>query len=336
MAALIAVPVTVALAAVQVAAWTVLVRQSIPFTRVGLNYDAVLGRREYWRLATAPLAHFDAVHCLVDLWALWQFGGAQERARGSASYLFITGVLALASQGIELALYHALIKRCRLRAYRALFSLGYSAVLIAWVTLAAAVEPVDAERWRLPLGLSIAPALAPLVSVLMVQVLVKRSSLVGHVAGLLAGLLVFLVDSFFLGGTLGPGELISADGVHAGGGHAAAGSPGGGGTYWYACLALLLCVHFLRIPVRARARARAPPTGVGEEGGNEEVGGFIPVVWIAPDRMVHLDRGGDPARATAATNPLQRIRALWEAFELARRQRRQRPPPAAAPPDPPS
>ena len=350
MTVLATVPVTVALAAAQVAVWTFLVREAVSFARVGLNYDAVVARREYWRLAIAPLAHVDYVHLFVNVWTLWQFGGAQECALGSARSALATAVLALASQGVELALYHALIKRCRLRTYARLYSLGFSGVLVAWITVAASAEPEDADRWALPLGLSIAPALAPLVAVLVIQVLVKRASLVGHVAGLLAGLAVYSLDYLVFAGALlalpGGDNAAGAEGGDAGGvaaaadgSSAAAGGAGAGAeAYWYLCTALLLCAHLFRRPVLA---GRPPP--------------FVPVEWVAPDRMVRLDRPGPgDARAGAAGaadaggaarrgNPLRRIREMWEQFERRRRQRRQRsqqdppaPPAGAADPPPPS
>ena len=55
-------PATSALIVLLVAIWLLLHHRGLGYEAVGFSYDAVILRKEYWRLATGQLSHVDLLH----------------------------------------------------------------------------------------------------------------------------------------------------------------------------------------------------------------------------------------------------------------------------------
>jgi membrane associated rhomboid family serine protease len=80
-------------------------------------------------------------------------------------------------------------------------AIGFSGVLFAWMTV---VELLLAPQFSLSLFGAVVPiSVAPLGSMLLVQILVRRVSFMGHLAGILAGYAVSFLWSFERGITAG-------------------------------------------------------------------------------------------------------------------------------------
>jgi hypothetical protein len=150
---------------------------------LGVSWGSVVGRREWWRFGTALAVHVDLFHLLVDMWALLAIGGV-ERSRGS---LFV---------GSRSAVLLAAVVLVRLRVWAMARKAGggrLGGVPLHWdAGLAAQRHTVGATGlllgWSMIAGAS-APAL-PVLSLVMVQVLVRDASPVDATAGLIAGWLV--------------------------------------------------------------------------------------------------------------------------------------------------
>lgn len=55
----------------------------------GSNFGPLTLSGEYYRLVTSLFLHFDFMHILFNMWALWQVGMAVERLYGSGKFLLI-------------------------------------------------------------------------------------------------------------------------------------------------------------------------------------------------------------------------------------------------------
>ena len=124
----------------------------------GVDRTLVLARGEWWRLATAPLLHADALHILFNGWALWLIGRLSERLIGPAWFAAVFAVSALSGSALSIAVNPA-----------NLLSVGASGAIVglfaASFTLSFRV-PVGAVRTRLQsrtVG-TLVPALIPFLS----------------------------------------------------------------------------------------------------------------------------------------------------------------------------
>jgi len=171
--------------------WVLIKKHRLDYSDVGFSYDLVVQRRELWRLLASQLSHIEFVHLLFNLAALWPIGVVEADVSlvgGSSGYLRVTVHLILLTGLAELALHHVAVSVQPSERLRSTVAVGYSGVVFAWQTLMAARFTGPGSRYLL-LGLLPLPMwLAPLASLLLVQLLVPTSSVVGHTAGVLAGL----------------------------------------------------------------------------------------------------------------------------------------------------
>ncbi len=124
----------------------------------GVNRNLVLGQGQWWRLATAPLLHGDALHIIFNGWALWLIGRLSERLMGPAWFGAVFAVSALSGSALSIVVNPA-----------NLLSIGASGAIVglfaASFTLSFRV-PAGALRTSLQsrtIG-TLAPALIPFLS----------------------------------------------------------------------------------------------------------------------------------------------------------------------------
>eukprot|EP00887_Chlorella_sp_A99_P003370 scaffold26.g3370.t1 len=178
-------PATSALVLALLAVWLLLHHRGLGYDAVGVSYDAVVQRRELWRLASSQVSHVDLLHIAFNVSALWSVG-AVEHAAGTLYYLQQSALLILLCPLICMTLYHAMIRVGR-EEYHHVVAVGYSCVIFGWMALLAAAHPGGLTS--LPLfGLASIPAWAsPFGSLVITSVLIPKASFLGHLSGILAG-----------------------------------------------------------------------------------------------------------------------------------------------------
>lgn len=122
-------PVTVCVAILLVAArirW-----RNVAPTQVYFNYENILHRKQYWRIASSVLYHESWSHLVLNIIAMWSFKFLEVRF-GSAVFMGYTLLLMIANRCMALLIGYADTSN-RVRGYF-LSSVGYSDVVIAWST----------------------------------------------------------------------------------------------------------------------------------------------------------------------------------------------------------
>ena len=89
----------------------------------GLVPALVAQQHEYWRLFTNMFLHFNVIHILFNMWALWVVGGYLEALVGRLRFLMIYFISGLAGSALVMVAAPAVLgdgrrKRGRLRALR--------------------------------------------------------------------------------------------------------------------------------------------------------------------------------------------------------------------------
>ncbi|KAL4451698.1 hypothetical protein ABPG75_007360 [Micractinium tetrahymenae] len=170
--------------------------QGYRLTEVGLNAHRVLDRREWRRLATAPVLHADLPHLASNCTGLVLEGLPLERRLGSVRFAALLGSCALLSQGLYLLsarLARDWLPRSSMADhYFRSYAVGFSAVALALKVIAgymreadlAAARVAPSEEFLLTAGrLSAWPAL------LLSHYLLPAASLPGHLCGIATGVL---------------------------------------------------------------------------------------------------------------------------------------------------
>lgn len=176
----------------------------IEVSAVAYSYEAVVTRAEYWRVVTASFAHFDLLHLGFNTMSLYQLG-MLESVYGSATFLFLNLSLVIVTMVICTAIYHVMITRYGRTDMYSQPAVGYSCVLFAWmVALSVRLEQycpifllpkLCVKTWLVPLpsmlssyiGSAIPVNIGPFVLLLFTRLIMPRSSLIGHLSGIIIG-----------------------------------------------------------------------------------------------------------------------------------------------------
>lgn len=173
--------------------------QRLGYPDVGMSYALVVLRKQYWRVVSASLAHVDFFHIAMNMASLYGLGEL-EQAIGSLRYLQLSVQLLFLSMLSALAISHgAAVYGGRPRNVHTL-AVGYSCVLFGLMVVTAiktdkycAIPGVKAlcfTTYRIPLpdGLpALALNAAPFAMLLLVQLILRRASFIGHLSGTLMG-----------------------------------------------------------------------------------------------------------------------------------------------------
>ena len=162
---------------------------------VSLSYKTVVHNREYWRVLFAWLTHDEAMHWWFNVVAIWAHRDL-ERYYGSFDYAKLTFLLFCLSNAIYLFIIHRLTRSSPdsssfLQGLQNLECLGYTGVILGWTVVQAnlphfKVDPVMYLLGVLPLPVDA----APVILLVLVQVLLWNSSVLNHVSGLVSGYIV--------------------------------------------------------------------------------------------------------------------------------------------------
>jgi membrane associated rhomboid family serine protease len=163
---------------------------------VSFSYESVVLSGEYWRAVSASFAHFDVMHIGFNVMSLYQLGEL-EIVYGSAAFAYLNVDLVAITMVLCCCMYHVLIHKFNRHNLVAQQAVGYSCVLFAWMVAAAVrmdkycplffMPSLCFATHRLPLPFSFPVNFGPFVLLLVTKLILPRSSLTGHLSGIVIG-----------------------------------------------------------------------------------------------------------------------------------------------------
>ncbi|KAF2368942.1 Peptidase S54 rhomboid domain [Trinorchestia longiramus] len=184
-------PVTLALIALQSALFLGFINPPWSSLEVCLSAASVLEWGDYTRLLLAALEHTGDLHLYYNMSSLLMKGSTQERRLGSRVFLMLMVLLTLATSTCYVGLMEAAARYIH-PSYRNQCALGFSGVLFALkvVTTYHASRGYNSSSssyiWNF--HVKVPTRYAVWVELLVIHLLVPRSSFVGHLAGILVGI----------------------------------------------------------------------------------------------------------------------------------------------------
>ncbi|ETO19678.1 rhomboid domain-containing protein [Reticulomyxa filosa] len=186
------VPLTTALELVCGALWFYLWKYKVPFEQIAFNYNRITKNQEYWRMLTSSFCHIKLLHLMFNMSSLWNIA-VMEIILGSVRYFELTFLLLLCCN-ISMVIYGWTASKFFSSDFSRSYHIGYSekkitkkkGVLFGWMTYQC---NLFGGSWSM-FGMTVPYYLAPLVSLVIIQLLVPNASLVGHGSGIVAGFLL--------------------------------------------------------------------------------------------------------------------------------------------------
>jgi membrane associated rhomboid family serine protease len=169
---------------------------------VSKSYAKIIYEKEYYRAFSGATAHFDALHLGFNSMALYALGEQlEEHTIGSIPFLFYNVSLVPITTVIMMAMTHWQMRRNpgNSSTLAETSAVGYSGVLFAWMVVASLEQ--DAPSCPIPLFPDICfntyslfgilkVNLGPIIQLFIAQLLLKRASFIGHLAGIVAGFML--------------------------------------------------------------------------------------------------------------------------------------------------
>lgn len=179
-------PIVALTCAVLILIWFPLWNNRISPDKVCFSYAKVVTQGEWWRCLTAAHSHFDLAHIGFNVMSLWSCRVA-ELMLGPWVFFVQSLALVMLSKGIMLGVVHVVSSRLpapQERAWQEGGSVGYSAVIFAWMTVLSARSTGMSSVFGL---VEVPSVMMPVVSLFITQLIVRNASFVGHAAGIVAG-----------------------------------------------------------------------------------------------------------------------------------------------------
>jgi rhomboid domain-containing protein 1 len=159
----------------------------------GIAIPVPITRLQYYRLISTAFFHLSLMHIAFNSMTLHNVGSAIESRAGTLNFALCTlilipacGVMNVAASFIFNYLgYDASMKEC---------AAGFSGVLFAYVTIQALHR--DSSSYSIYGFFSVPAKWYPMCMLLITQILLPQSSFVGHLGGILSGVLYSLVESW--------------------------------------------------------------------------------------------------------------------------------------------
>lgn len=199
MKGVVSTPGTALVAAACLAIYVYRLVREYPVEDIAISYRTFVTNKQYWRGVTAVFSHLNLLHIAFNVSSLWSLRFV-EAAFGTVAYFRISYILMVTSVLVTMGIYHVWIKYGGVREYETTYAVGYSGVIFGLMT----VGHMAAKHSRISLfGISLPLSLAPFGSLLLTQLLVPNASLVGHLAGIIAGyfyswgFFAWFTDDFF-------------------------------------------------------------------------------------------------------------------------------------------
>ncbi|KAK9836562.1 hypothetical protein WJX74_003143 [Apatococcus lobatus] len=180
-------PVTSVLILLCTVIWLKARSSGIGYSELGLSYERCVKHKEIWRFFTAQFTHIEALHLLLNMSTLWSVGSTERGSvAGFGDYVKGSLLLLYLVPMVSLAIYYVLIVICKKEHFAQVQMVGYSGVLFGWLT----ILTQRGATFSL-MGMATLPMpLAPLGFLIFTYLVIPKSSLVGHLSGILVGYLI--------------------------------------------------------------------------------------------------------------------------------------------------
>uniref|UniRef100_A0A671WF69 Rhomboid domain containing 1 n=1 Tax=Sparus aurata TaxID=8175 RepID=A0A671WF69_SPAAU len=138
------------------------------------------------RLLLSPLHHADLLHLFFNMAFFLPSGKRLERRLGGAWFVYLLSVFSLLTRLVYLALQAVLTELTQDQSYSTTCAVGFSGVLFALKVLSYQDNP-DGESSVM--GYTVSNRYATWAELIVIQITTPRASFIGHLAGILVGLL---------------------------------------------------------------------------------------------------------------------------------------------------
>ena len=153
---------------------------------VCLSAQAVLKWREYERLFLSSFEHGDDIHLYYNMLSFLFKGKTLERHYGSFYYAYLLAVFTIATNAVYVGVAVLLSETLHDRNYYKQCAIGFSGVIFALKVLTTHLWDRGYRRY---FGVRISSKYAVWAELLLIQVMVPNASFMGHLSGIIVGLL---------------------------------------------------------------------------------------------------------------------------------------------------
>ena len=180
-------PVTTVLVVSMIGIYIYQAVRKVPFEQFGFVYDAVVEGGEWWRCLTASFSHLSIFHIIMNMLSLWLLANMEEYY-SPVVYLKYTLIMVLGTSACMVTAGWLLL-RYKPSWLSLTNGAGYSGVLFGWLMIYAMQHPLGSTS---VFGLAVPNLVLPFVYLFGTQLLIRRVSFIGHLSGLIIGLLIHL------------------------------------------------------------------------------------------------------------------------------------------------
>lgn len=153
---------------------------------VCISAESVLKVHDYKRLFLSTFEHGDDMHLYYNMVSFLVKGRSLERRYGSTNFAFLLLLITIMTNVIYVALGQTLTNALQDEYYMKSCAIGFSGVIFALKVLTSRESPPGRESVG---GMWIPTRYAAWVELILIHLLVPNASFMGHLAGILAGLI---------------------------------------------------------------------------------------------------------------------------------------------------
>jgi len=153
---------------------------------VCLSAQAVLRWREYERLVLSSLEHADDTHLYYNMLSFIVKGKSLEQRFGSPYFAYLLCIFTVLTSAIYVVLQVLLTEFTNDYQYYKTCAIGFSGVIFALKVLTTHYSERNYQRY---FGILVSDKYAVWLELLAIQLMVPNASFIGHLAGILVGIL---------------------------------------------------------------------------------------------------------------------------------------------------
>lgn len=155
----------------------------------------VVQHKDLKRLLLSPFYHIDETHLVYNMMSLLWKGIQLETSMGSAEFASMVATLVGMSQAVTLVLAKSLLFFDYEKAYYSEYAVGFSGVLFAMKVVLNSHSP----DYSYVHGFMVPTRYAAWVELILIQIFVPGASFLGHLGGILAGILYLKFKRIYSG-----------------------------------------------------------------------------------------------------------------------------------------